>query len=368
MDKNKVFRLVLLTAVILLIISASLVIKEQYTLAGPYLLGFMVLLGLAFHLNDKLQGYTYTVMIFGAATLALYFPTLFISFKGYSLSQLITPLIQFIMFGMGTAMSVKDFVQIGKNPKGVAIGLGCQLTLMPLSGWAIAYYSGLPVEIAAGIILVGCSPSGVASNVISYLAKANLALSITITALSTLLAPFATPFLMKWLAGSMVEINVGLMMWSIVKMVIIPIGAGLLVNHLFRNKIAILQKVMPTLSMIVVAIVIVLITASGRDNLLDIGFILLGLVLLHNIVGYILGYSAGRFLGLDERDSRTIALEVGLQNGGMAGALAKEMGKLATIGLAPAVFSIIMNISGSVLASYWQKNDPKQARNTQSIG
>ena len=358
----------MLPAIVLLIISTYLVIRGQYATAGPYLLGFMVLLGLAFYLNNKLQGYTYTVMIFGAATLALYYPEPFISFKGYALSQLITPLIQFIMFGMGTAMSVKDFVQIGKNPKGVAIGLGCQLTLMPLSGWAIAYYSGLPVEIAAGIILVGCSPSGVASNVISYLARANLALSITITALSTLLAPFATPFLMKWLAGSMVEINVGVMMWSIVKMVIIPIGAGLLVNHLFRNRIAILQKVMPTLSMIVVAVVIVLITASGRDNLLDIGFILLGLVLLHNIVGYILGYSASRFLGLGEKDSRTIALEVGLQNGGMAGALAKEMGKLATLGLAPAVFSIIMNISGSVLASYWHKNEPKEERNTRPIG
>ena len=336
-----------------------LILTGNYGPSGPFLIGFMVLVGIAFNLNKKLKGYTYTVMIFGAATLALYFPQPFISFKGYALSQLITPLIQFIMFGMGTAMALKDFIQIGKNPKGVFIGLVCQLTLMPLSGWAIAHWSGLPIEIAAGIILVGCSPSGVASNVISYLAKANLALSITITALSTLLAPFATPFLMKWLAGSMIEINVGVMMWSIVKMVIIPIGAGLLVNHLFRNKIIFLQKVMPTLSMVVVAIVIVLITASGRDNLLDIGFILLGLVLLHNIVGYLLGYSASKALGLDERDSRTIALEVGLQNGGMAGALAKEMGKLATVGLAPAVFSIIMNITGSVLASYWHKNEPK---------
>lgn len=318
----------------------------------------MALIGIAFSLNNKWKGYTYTVMIFCSATIALYFPQPFISYKGYALSQLITPLIQFIMFGMGTAMSVKDFIQIGKNPKGVFIGLACQLTLMPLSGWAIAQVSGLPVEIAAGIILVGCSPSGVASNVISYLAKANLALSITITALSTLLAPFATPFLMKWLAGSMIEINVGVMMWSIVKMVIIPIGAGLLVNHLFRKKIAFLQTVMPTLSMAVVAIVIVLITASGRDNLLDIGFILLGLVLLHNILGYLLGYSASKTLGLNERDSRTIALEVGLQNGGMAGALAKEMGKLATLGLAPAVFSIVMNITGSILASYWHRNEP----------
>ncbi|AEL25732.1 bile acid:sodium symporter family protein [Cyclobacterium marinum] len=359
MKKQVLFRSILLLAILLLLIYLYLIFSGIHEPSGPFLIGFMVLLGIAFSINNKLKGYTYTIMIFCSATIALYFPLPFISYKGYALSQLITPLIQFIMFGMGTAMSVKDFIQIGKNPKGVFIGLVCQLSLMPLSGWAIAHFSGLPVEIAAGIILVGCSPSGVASNVISYLAKANLALSITITALSTLLAPFATPFLMKWLAGSMIEINVGVMMWSIVKMVIIPIGAGLLINHLFRNKIAFLQKVMPTLSMAVVAIVIVLITASGRDNLLDIGFILLGLVLLHNIAGYLLGYTASKTLGLDERDSRTIALEVGLQNGGMAGALAKEMGKLATLGLAPAVFSIIMNISGSILASYWHKNEPK---------
>lgn len=359
MEKQVLFRSILLLAILLLSIYFYLIFSGIHESSGPFLIGFMALLGIAFSINNKLKGYTYTIMIFCSATIALYFPNPFITYKGYALSQLITPLIQFIMFGMGTAMSVKDFIQIGKNPKGVFIGLACQLTLMPLSGWAIANFSGLPLEIAAGIILVGCSPSGVASNVISYLAKANLALSITITALSTLLAPFATPFLMKWLAGSMIEIDVAVMMWSIVKMVIIPIGAGLLVNHLFRNKIAFLQKVMPTLSMAVVAIVIVLITASGRDNLLDIGFILLGLVLLHNIAGYLLGYSAGKALGLNERDSRTIALEVGLQNGGMAGALAKEMGKLATLGLAPAVFSIIMNISGSILASYWHKNEPK---------
>jgi len=327
--------------------------------AGPSVLGFLVLLGIAFSLHPVLKGYLYTLMILVAALVALLYPQPFTEFRGYSLSQLIIPLLQFVMFGMGSSMTLKDFSAVVKMPKGVLVGLGCQLTMMPLSGLLIANWSGFPTEIAAGIILVGCSPSGVASNVISFLARANLALSITITALSTLLAPLTTPLLMSWLAESYIEINVWDMMWSILKLVIFPIAAGLLFNRILQDRANWLQKVMPTASMIVIALVIVLITASGRDNLLDIGGLLLVIVLFHNLLGYNLGYWSSRLLGLDERDSRTIALEVGLQNGGMAGGLAKEMGKLATVGLAPAVFSVLQNITGSILASYWHKNPQK---------
>lgn len=323
------------------------------------LLGFLVLMGLGFSLHPLLKGYLYTLMILVAATVALLYPRPFTELNGYPLSNLIIPLLQFVMFGMGSSMTIQDFSGVAKMPKGVLVGLGCQLTIMPLSGLLIAQWSGFPTEIAAGIILVGCSPSGVASNVISFLARANLALSITITALSTLLAPLTTPLLMSWLAGSYIEINVWDMMWSILKLVIFPIAAGLLFNRILQDRAKWLQKVMPTASMIVIALVIVLITASGRDNLLDIGGLLLVIVLFHNLLGYNLGYWSGRLFGLNERDSRTIALEVGLQNGGMAGGLAKEMGKLATVGLAPAVFSVLQNITGSLLASFWHRNPPK---------
>ncbi|MEX0883421.1 MAG: bile acid:sodium symporter, partial [Cyclobacteriaceae bacterium] len=181
----------------------------------------------------------------------------------------------------------------------------------------------------------------------------------SITALSTLLAPFTTPLLMKWLAGSLIEIQIWDMMWNIFKMVIIPIGAGLLVNKLLKDRAGWIRQIMPTASMVVVAVVIVLITAAGRDHLLEIGGLLLLLVLIHNTVGYLLGFGMGRMLGLGEKDARTIALEVGLQNGGMAGALAREMGKIATLGLAPAIFSVLMNITGSVLASFWHERPPK---------
>jgi len=226
---------------------------------------------------------------------------------------------------------------------------------MPLLGFTLANLSGFPPEIAAGIILIGCSPNGMASNVISYLAKANLALSITITAVSTLLAPLLTPVLMKMLAGAFIQINVGSMMLDITKMVIIPIAAGLIFNKLLRGKDKWLETVMPLISMSGIAFIIVIITAAGHDSLLDIGFKLILLVLIHNLLGYTLGYWSGRLFKMKERDCRTMAIEVGMQNGGLASGLAKEMGKMATVGLAPAVFGPLMNVTGSILASYWHK-------------
>ncbi|WP_375584928.1 bile acid:sodium symporter family protein [Cyclobacterium xiamenense] len=355
---RKVVRLLLTLSGLGLVIAAYLFSAGSTDRAQVLLLSSLVLTGLAFYLHPSLRGYLYTLMILTAATLALLYPSPFVSYQGYPLSQLIIPLLQFIMFGMGSSMTVKDFAAVIKMPKGVFVGLACQLTIMPLSGLLIALWAGLPTEIAAGVILVGCSPSGVASNVISFLARANLALSITITALSTLLAPLTTPFLMSWLAGSFIEINVWDMVWSILKLVLFPIAGGLLFNRLLHDRARWLQRIMPTASMLVIAMVIVLITASGRDNLLEIGALLVFVVLVHNLLGYNLGYWAARLSGLDERDSRTIALEVGLQNGGMAGGLAKEMGKLATLGLAPAVFSVLQNITGSILASFWHKHPP----------
>src|SRR5690606_27784474 len=173
------------------------------------------------------KGYTYPTMIFAAVTTALYYPVYFVEVNGFTLSTLITPLIQIIMFGMGTSMAVGDFVRVIKMPKGVFIGSVSQFTIMPLVGFTLASISGLSSEIAAGIILIGCVPGGMASNVMAYLAKANLALSISLTAFSTILSPILTPFLMKILAGEFIEINILKMMWDIVKMVIIPIGAGL---------------------------------------------------------------------------------------------------------------------------------------------
>lgn len=328
--------------------------------SGPFIIGFFAALAIGIRGYEHLKGYTYTIMIFGAVAASLYYPDYFLEVGDYQLSGLITPLIQIIMFGMGTSMAVGDFVGVIKMPKGVFIGSLCQFTVMPLLGVTLASLSNFPSEIAAGLILIGCVPGGMASNVMAYLAKANLALSITLTAVSTMLSPFITPFLMSTLAGEFIEINVGKMMWDIIKMVIIPIGAGLLFNKFLSGKAKWLDELMPLVSMLGIAVIIVIITAAGRDSLLDIGGVLILLVLIHNTCGYTLGYWAARVFGMSERDCRTVAIEVGMQNGGLASGLAKEMGKIATVGLAPAVFGPLMNVTGSILASYWHKRPPKE--------
>ncbi|WP_233131668.1 bile acid:sodium symporter family protein [Robiginitalea sediminis] len=322
---------------------------------------FFVLTGLGFQGFDNLRGYTFSTLIFAGVALSLYFPEYFIAIGRFKLAALIIPLIQVIMFGMGTAMSPSDFMAVFRAPKGVLIGLSAQLTLMPLLGYFLASFSGLPAEIAAGIVLVGCSPSGVASNVMAYLARANLALSITITSVATLLSPFITPLAMRLLAGEFVQIDVVQMMWDIVKMILLPIGMGLLVNRLLGRHTARITRIMPLLSMLAIGLIITIITAAGRDSLLQMGGVLILLVLVHNFSGYLLGYAYARLLRMDRRDARTIALEVGMQNSGLASGIAYSLGKIATMGLAPAVFGPLMNISGSALASYWHNRDPEKA-------
>jgi len=260
-------------------------------------------------------------------------------------------------------MSLHDFAGVLKNPRGVFIGVGSHFVIMPLIGFTLAHLSGFQPEIAAGIVLIGCSPNGMASNVMSYLAKANLALSITITAVSTMLSPILTPLLIKLLAGSFIEINIWNMMWDIIKMVILPIGAGLVFNRFMSGKVKWLDNAMPLISMAGITIIILIIISTGRDSLLSIGPLLVLLVLIHNLSGYCLGYWSGRLFKMNERDCRTMAIEVGMQNGGLASGLAKGMGKIATVGLAPAIFGPVMNITGSVLASWWHRKPIKESEN-----
>jgi BASS family bile acid:Na+ symporter len=345
---------------LVLLLAAGAWIASFTEWIGPLLILFFVLLGVGSRGYESLKGLTYSMMILAAVTMAMFYPSFFQENRGYKYSNLITPLIQIIMFGMGTSMSIRDFAGVVKTPQSVLIGVGAQFLIMPLLGLTLAWLSGLPPEIAAGLILIGCSPSGLASNVMTYLAKANLALSITLTAVTTMLAPLMTPFLMKVLAGEFIEIDLAKMMWDIFKMIIIPIGAGLIFNKLFRGKAGWLDKAMPLVSMIGIGLIIVVITASGRDALLEIGLLLIGLAIIHNFAGYTLGYWFARLCKMKERDCRTVAIEVGMQNAGLASGIAKEMGKIATVGLAAAVFGPVMNISGSILASYWHKKEIKE--------
>jgi BASS family bile acid:Na+ symporter len=352
---KSIYKIALGVALICFLSALIMTITGNIAHAGPLFILLFIALAAGFRGYDHLKRFAYTVIIFAAVSIALFYPSHFIELNGFKFAVLITPLIQLIMFGMGTSMSVKDFAGVIKTPKGVFIGVTSHFMIMPLIGFTLASISHFPPEIAAGIILIGCSPNGMASNVISYLAKANLALSITITAVSTLLSPFLTPLLMKLLAGAFVKIDTLHMMWDIFKMVIIPIGAGLIFNRIFIGKIKWLDVAMPLVSMFGITFIITIITAAGRDSLLTIGPLLLLLVLVHNLSGYTLGYWSGRLFKMNERDCRTMAIEVGMQNGGLASGIAKEMGKIATVGLAPAVFGPLMNITGSVLASWWHK-------------
>ncbi len=322
-----------------------------------------ILLAVGLSSIPSLRAYRFTVCIVAAVVTAMVYPACFLRPGGVNLKnpRLILLIIQLVMFGMGTQMSARDFVGVVKMPKAVLIGIACQFTIMPLVGYTIARTMGFPPEIGAGIILIGSCSSGLASNVMAYLAGANLALSVSLTAIAQLLAPIMTPLWMKLLASEFVEIEFLKMMMNIILMVVLPILAALVYNRLRKDRLKRLHRLMPVLSMAGIIYFTAVTTAAGRDHLLQIGGMLIIAAILHNTAGYILGYWAAHLFGLDRNSCRTIAIEVGLQNGGMASGLAGLMGKLATVGLAPAIFSPWMNVSGSVLANYWRKT-PARAK------
>lgn len=341
-------------AALCLLAAGILILTDTGNVSGILIVAAVVMLACGFRGYTSLKGYTYTMMVIAAVIAAMFYPQYFITVGDFRLDRMITPLLQIIMFGMGTAMSAQDFIGIIRMPKGVIVGTLNHFTIMPLLGFTLASLFDFPPEIAAGVILIGCSPCGMASNVISYLARANLALSITLTTVSTFLAPILTPLLMKLLAGQFIEIDVLKMIWDITKIVILPVGAGLIFNHLLKGKVKWLDEAMPLLSMAGIGFIILIITAAGRESLLEIGIALIVASLIHNTAGYFLGYWSARLFRMQEQDCRTIAIEVGMQNGGLASGIAKEMGKIATVGLAPAIFGPLMNITGSMLATWWR--------------
>ncbi|MFL0206876.1 bile acid:sodium symporter family protein [Aquirufa sp. 2-AUSEE-184A6] len=301
-----------------------------------------------------MKGLRFSFSIIVAVLVTLIFPDPFLGIGDFKSKALIIPLLQVIMFGMGSTMKISDFAEVLRSPKAVILGVFFQFTIMPFVGWGLTKLFNFPSEIAAGIILVGCMPCGLASNVMSYLAKANVALSLTLTSIATFIAPLLTPLLMKNLAGQLIEIDLMAMVWEISKLIIIPICIGVLYNRLIGARFQWFENALPTISMWSVGAIVVIITANGRDALLAVGPLLVIACLLHNVIGFILGYWGGRVSGLPEQDCRTIAIEVGLQNAGLASGLAMAMGKVGTLGLPAAIFGPIMNINGSALANYWK--------------
>jgi BASS family bile acid:Na+ symporter len=412
------FRALSWLGVFLLGAGLVLMLLGRGVVAGVLATAGFASLALAFQSSLHLRSYAYTMGIFAAVAVSLTFPDVFRRVGDFNLQRLIVPLLQVIMFGMGAQLSLRDFARVVAQPKGLGIGVVCQFSIMPLIGFTLAKTFGFPPEIGAGLILIGCVPSGLASNVMAFLARANLALSVSLTLAATVLSPLLTPALMKLLAGQFIPIDFWAMMLSITNMVILPVVAGLAFNAvaygregarrmllqmagsaviiLVKNALfhattsagidatlrsalgdlgwflvlpvaagwlvhrvtggsrAVVDRATAAVSMLGIGVIITIITAAGRDNLLQIGALLVVACLLHNLLGYVIGYGLARLLGLNQTDGRTVALEVGLQNGGLASGIALELGKVATVGLAPAVFGPLMNITGSSLATRWR--------------
>lgn len=328
--------------------------------AGPFLILALASLSLAVKGFPLVRGLSFTLLILSVVAASLYYPDYFLTVGNYETAGLITPLIQIIMFGMGTSMGLHDFIALARSPKAVLVGVACQFILMPSLAFGIAYFSGFSTEIAAGIILLGCAPTSVASPVMCYLAKANVALTITIVSVTTLIAPFIIPLLMKLLAAGYIEIDIVAMMWNIVQIVLVPIGAGLLFNKFLSGKASWLDKAMPYISMGGIVIIVAIIMAAGQESLLNMGLLLILAVLIHNLLGYLSGYWVAKLFLLNEQDCRTISIATGMQNAGLVSGISKTMGKIATIGLASAVCGPLMGFTSSVLASYWNSKESKK--------
>jgi BASS family bile acid:Na+ symporter len=307
----------------------------------------------------NLHGQGFTLAIVAAVVASLAWPERFSRWGDFETRTLIVPLIQLIMFGMGTTLSLADFVRVLRMPQAVGIGILLQFSVMPLVAWSLTQAFGFDAAVAAGVILVGACPGGVASNVITFLAGGNVPLSVTMTACSTLLSPLLTPLMMKLLAGTLVPVSVEALMLDILKMIVLPVAAGLVTNRLLHGRAPFLKAVLPFVSMAGIALILAIITSLSRDKLLQVAPLLILAVVLHNAIGYLLGYGGARLFGLGERDARTVAIEVGLQNAGMASGLAISALRNAESGLAAALFGPWMNASGSMLAAWWRRRPPE---------
>ena len=301
---------------------------------------------------------TFALWVVLFSGIALMIPEAFVWLRAY-----IPWMLGIIMFGMGMTMTVGDFKSVLQSPKAVAIGVVAQFLVMPGLAFLLCQLFQLPAEIAIGVILVGCCPGGTASNVITYMAKGNTALSVACTSVSTLMAPILTPAIFYLLASQWIEINAWSMLISILQVVLFPIVLGLIVRAVLKQQVTAYIQVMPLISVIAIVAIVAAIIAGSKTQILESGLMILGIVALHNGLGYLLGYWASRVFKLAEIDCRAVSIEVGMQNSGLGVALAATHFAASPVTAVPsAIFSLWHNISGPALATYWaarstEKND-----------
>lgn len=264
----------------------------------------------------------------------------------------VTALLTLIMLSMGVTLSLADFRRVFTRPAPVIAGIVLHYLVMPLAAWALAKVLRMPPDLTAGMVLVGSVASGTASNVMIYLARGDVALSVTISALSTLVGVFATPLLTRLYVDASIAVDVHGMLMSILQIVALPIVVGLIVNHLLRRAVNAIEPYLPLVSMVSILLIIAAVVAGTRNSIASVGLVVMVGVVLHNAIGLLGGYWGGRLLGFDEAVCRTLAIEVGMQNSGLAATLGKLY--FTPIAALPgALFSVWHNLSGSLLAGYW---------------
>ena len=296
-------------------------------------------------LSNLISKYMAAFVIIVAAV-ALFMPWTFKWAAGY-----VTYLLGIVMFGMGMTLRFEDFKLVFQRPKDVLVGAVAQFTIMPGLAWLLATLFQLPPELAVGVILVGTCPGGTSSNVMTYLARGDVPLSVSMTMTTTILAPVVTPLLTWWLAGAWIEISLAAMMISIVQVVVVPIVLGIVINKLFGDFVRRAIKLLPLISVIAIVLIVGGVVSVSSQQIMQTGLLIMAVVMLHNLLGYALGFAVAKALRMNLAKSKAISIEVGMQNSGLASSLAlMHFGAAAAI--PGAVFSVWHNISGSLAANY----------------
>ena len=421
---NKIF---LGISILCAVILAVMLIMSKGADAGPFTVLMFSSLALFFMGNRVLRGFAFSIWVFASVVASMYYPDAFGSWFGYDLGALIVPLIQIIMFGMGTTLNMQDFARVIKLPWPIFIGMILQFGVKPIIALGTAMLFGFKGEVAAGVVLIGSVPGGVASNLMTYLASGDVALSVTMTSCSTLISPVMTPFVMQKVGGRFITIEFLAMMFSILNMIIVPVIAGLIANKIlyskekwantrksiaiitvvsviaaliaifvpgiFQGRLGVLRggviigalllatvsvskliisimlkgpenwmdRVLPLVSMAGIVFIIAIITSRSKEQLITVGVALIVCTIIQICSGFILGYWISRALRMNEKTCRTVSIEVGLQNGGMASGLAMNVLKSSSAALASAVYGPMMNVFGSIIATYWHRKPIKDA-------
>ena len=294
------------------------------------------------------------VLVLVCAVLSLLFPGVLQPIP----TKTINYLLGVVMFGMGLALNLHDFQVVFSRPKDIIIGCLAQYTVMPFLAWGLAKVFQLDEALALGVVLVGCCPGGTASNVITYLAKGDLALSVGMTGVSTVLAPLLTPLLTWALAGKSIQVDVTGMLLSILWVVILPIVLGLIIKSLWPKFTEKAMDYLPAFSSVAIAFTVSIVISANASKLLASGFLIILVVMCHNLFGLGLGYLIGRLLGMSEPKKRAVSIEVGMQNSGLASSLATLHFAAYPMATIPgAIFSVWHNISGAIVAWLYTKKD-----------